>query len=158
MECWCGDSWKQAGDKTEGTNPYLLLHSEFTSKSTWKPSVSSLLAHFIFHRSPPFPGLPTLNFLTKFHTDLVVSWLFVWGTLPAGLICLLLQKTNLSSISPCVTGLTNKLLSKFYTDSCKLLSPFYMECFLQAGMLKKMKYKWLAAVWFLEMANGIFSC
>lgn len=99
MECWCGDSWKQAGDKTEGTNPYLLLHSEFTSKSTWKPSVSSLLAHFIFHRSPPFPGLPTLNFLTKFHTDLVVSWLFVWGTLPAGLICLLLQKTNLSSIS-----------------------------------------------------------
>lgn len=48
---------------------------------------------------PPFPAPPPLNFLTKFHTHLVVSWLFVSGTLPAGVIYWLLQKTNLSSIS-----------------------------------------------------------
>lgn len=38
----------------------------------------------------PFPALQTLNFLTEFHTDLVVSWLFVSGMVPAGLICPLL--------------------------------------------------------------------
>ena len=37
----------------------------------------------------------------------------------------------------CVTSLTNKLLSTFYTDSCKWPGPFHAECFLQAEVLKR---------------------
>lgn len=57
----------------------------------------------------------------------------------------------------CVTSLTNKLLSKFYTDSCKRPGPFHTECFLQAGIFKKMKYNCQAAVGSSELAKGIFS-
>lgn len=78
-------------------NPHRRLYGDLANKKTRKPLCPSRLSIFS-PRALPFFAPPTLNFLTKFHTDLVVSWLFVSGTVPAGLMGLLLQKTNLASI------------------------------------------------------------
>lgn len=43
----------------------------------------------------------------------------------------------------CVLSLTNKLLSKLYTDSCQRLTSFYSEHFLQVRVLKR----WNMADW-----------
>lgn len=135
----------------------MRLCSESTSKRTRQSSLSSLLARFIFHRRPlPCPTDSKLSHQVSHRSScfLVVcfghtaSWL---DPPPAT------ENKSLLHFSR-VTSLTNKLLSAFYTDSCKRPSPSHAECVLQAGSFEKMKYNELATVWSSELAAGIFSC
>lgn len=78
-------------EKRQGTE---RIHTDFYTMTLPIRELENLFVlpacPFSLPLEPPLSVPPTLNFLTKFHTDLVVSWLFVSGTMPAGLICLLL--------------------------------------------------------------------
>ena len=99
----------QSGEKGKGQHPgpsckthvvirdgrwaLASLQSQPGDKGTHEP-------FYLPQKAPLAPTVFTLNFHTKvLHTDIVVAWLFIWGTVPTGLVCLLLWKTNLSSIS-----------------------------------------------------------
>lgn len=108
---------------SEFTNPFILLCLPvLCSPAAPLPCpANSKLSHQASHRSSCFLVI---------HFRHSASWL----DLPTAS-----ENKSLPHFS-CVTGLTNKLLSQFYTDACKWPGSFHTECFLQAGIVKKMKY------------------